>query len=68
MADNKKDYNLSPRLQFCAATVVYPTSPTTPTDNCLMLMDTQREKDIGLAPDYPMSFSAPGEWNVPSFY
>jgi len=68
MADNKKDYNLSPRLQFCDAIVVYPSSPTTPANNCLMLMDTQREKNIGMAPDYPFEPLAPGECNVPSFY
>jgi len=67
MADNNKDYNLSPRMQFCGAFVDYKTSPTS-ADNCLMFMDTQREKDIGIGPEYPFDPLAAGECNVPTFY
>ena len=33
---------------------------------CMILMDTEREKQIALAPDYPFGTLGPGECVLPS--
>lgn len=59
------EYNLSPRLQFCTAynldTGVYKSL-------CVMLMDTDRETEIGLGSDYPYEPLAAGECLIPSIF
>lgn len=62
MTDNSYDYKLSPRQQFCGS---YAYVGSRRSDVCLMLMDTQQEKDIGLAPDYPFEPLKAGECIVP---
>ena len=53
-------YNLAPRMQRCSQDVTFNDTRYT-TQLCIMTLDTEYEKSIGLGPNYPLEPLGPGE-------
>ena len=60
-----EQYNLSPRFHFCDVDVTTQRESINEESQnqhtCIMMMDTDREREIGLANKYPFEALEPGE-------
>ena len=62
-----KQYNVAPRLHRCLQKISSPDGDVFE-KGCIMTMDTEREKEIGLGTLYPYGKLAPGECIINSFW
>lgn len=61
------EYNLSPRFHFCDVHVTGSDADQT-NEGCVMMMDLEREKEIGLAVNFPVEALEPGQVVLPEFW
>lgn len=61
-----EDFKISPRLQNCGSYAFMSDAYQADAEGvCIMFMDTDREKEIGLGADYPYEPLGPGECVLP---